>query len=259
VSLDELKAGKLGNFDLILIVDTNSKSQLSGLADYLQTTTTPVLVIDHHDSTDSLGTVEVREPSAAAAGLLVFDLLKQAGWSITPKIAECLFVAVAADTGWFRFNNTDGRTLSTCAELAELGADPSDIHHQVYQTWSLARFKLMLAMLNSLELHLDGRVAVQYLKKEDFEATGAAYKDTENLIDECQRISTVEVAVLLIEAPEGDEIRCSLRSRNGVDVCKIAQGHGGGGHKSAAGVHLPGPIENAKQTILSLITQQMTT
>ena len=114
----------------------------------------------------------------------------------------------------------------------------------------------MLAMLNSLELHLDGRVAIQCLTKKDFEQSGATYKDTESLIDECQRISSVEVAAILIEAPDG-RIRCSLRSRNGVDVCKIAQAHGGGGHKAAAGVHLEVPIAEAKQEILSLITGQM--
>jgi len=256
ITIEQLRANQLGEFDLVIIADTNSNAQIGKFGEYLKTNRAEVLVIDHHNSGDNLGTVEVLDSTAAATGLIVMDLFKYAGWQITPKIAEYLFVAIATDTGWFHFNNTNSRVYAACAELCQAGANPSRIYHSVYQTWKPSRFNLMLAMLNSLELHLDGRVAIQCLTKKDFEQSGATYKDTESLIDECQRISSVEVAAILIEAPDG-RIRCSLRSRNGVDVCKIAQAHGGGGHKAAAGVHLEVPIAEAKQEILSLITGQM--
>jgi phosphoesterase RecJ-like protein len=113
----------------------------------------------------------------------------------------------------------------------------------------------MAAMLSTLELHFDGRFATQYLRQADFEQTGAAYKDTENLIDECRRISTVEAAALFVELPDG-RIRCSLRGSEKIDVREIAAKFGGGGHKAAAGTHLPGPLEKAKQLILTEMTEQ---
>ena len=87
----------------------------------------------------------------------------------------------------------------------------------------------MTVMQNSLELHFDGRYASQFLTQQDFKTTGAKYEDTENLIDQCRRIATVEVAALFVELKDG-RIRCSLRSRGAVDVCKIAQKFDGGGH-----------------------------
>ena len=130
----------------------------------------------------------------------------------------------------------------SCAELIDAGVDPNDLYRRLYQTFSHARFKLMVAMLNRLELHLDGRYASQYLVREDFERTGAAYRDTENLINECQRIGSVVVAALFMELRDG-RIRCSLRSRpegeRAVDVSEIAAKFGGGGHKMAAGTYLP--------------------
>jgi len=101
----------------------------------------------------------------------------------------------------------------------------------------------------------DGRFATQHISQRDFQQTGAAHKDTENLINECRRISTVEAAALFIELKDG-RIRCSLRSTGAVEVSKIAAKFGGGGHKMAAATYLPGPLEEAKKTITAEITEQ---
>jgi phosphoesterase RecJ-like protein len=256
ITPENLSEGGLGRFDLIIISDTNSLSQLPKLENYLNQKPAPVLVIDHHATTDGLGNIEIVDVRAPAAASIVFDLLKFAHWPVTPKIAQALFVGIATDTGWFHFNNTDSAVLRACAELAELGANPSQIYHSIYQSFSPQRFRLMTAMLNSLELHFDGRFANQHLSHQDFKNTDARYEDTENLIDECQRIGSVEVSALFVELPDG-RIRCSLRSRGAVDVCKIAQKFDGGGHPSAAGTYLPAPIDNAKKLILTEVKKTL--
>jgi phosphoesterase RecJ-like protein len=113
----------------------------------------------------------------------------------------------------------------------------------------------MVAMLNTLELHLDGRFATQHLTQEDFKKAGAKYSDTENLIDVCRRISGVEAAALFVEQADG-QVKVSLRSRGTVDVCKVAAKFDGGGHKMAAGAHLLGPIENAKKLVFNAVAEQ---
>ena len=114
----------------------------------------------------------------------------------------------------------------------------------------------MAGMLDKLELHLDGRYAAMQITRQDFERTGAAYSDTENLINGCHRIGTVEASALFIELKDG-RIRCSLRSRGPLDVSIIASKFGGGGHTMAAGTFLPGPLENAKQLILDEISKSL--
>ena len=256
INLEQLTSGSFGQFDLIIIVDTNSLSQLPKFDQYLKQIDKPVLIIDHHATADGLGNVELVDSSAAATGLIVYDLLKYAGWRITEKIAETLFVAVATDTGWFQFSNTDSRVHRVCSELIDAGAKPIEIYHNLYQNFSYARFKLTVAMLNTLELHLDGRFAIQHITLKDFERTGATYKDTENLINECRRISTVETTALLVELKNG-QIRCSLRSTGGIDVSEIAAKFGGGGHKMAAGTFLDGPVEQAKEIVIREVTEKM--
>ncbi len=251
-NIEQLKASQ---FDLVILLDVNSSSQLPEFEEYLKQNDTPTLVLDHHVTSDGLGDVELVDTSAAATGLIVLELLKYAGWAISEKIARAIFVAIATDTGWFKFGNTDSRVHRACAELIEAGAESAKVYHRLYQNFSHQRFELMTAMLGTLELHLDGRFATQYLSQQDFERTGAAYSDTENLIDECQRISTIEAAALFVEGKDG-RIKCSLRSKGAIDVSKIAQRFGGGGHKAAAGAHLDGPLENAKQLVLEQVTEQ---
>jgi phosphoesterase RecJ-like protein len=256
LQVDDLPDSPFGRCDLIVIVDTNSYSQLPHFEKHLKRIDTPILVIDHHVTSDSLGQVEIVDPTAAAAGLVVYDFLRAASVPITEKMAEALFVAIATDTGWFQFNNTGSRAYRCGADLIDLGVSPTELYDRLHHTFSYARFRLMLAMLDRLELYLDGRYAVQYILQEDFAKTGAVYEDTENFINECHRIASVMVSVLLVELKDG-RVRCSLRSRGAIDVSEIAVKFGGGGHKMAAGTFLPGPIDHAKQLLYDEVAPRL--
>ncbi len=258
IKLEELKAGKFGDFDLIVIVDTNSYMQLPHFEEYLKQKQidTPVIVFDHHRISEGIGAFEIVEADAAAAGLVILEFFKYTGWNITERMAEALFAAISTDTGWFRFNNTDKSVFSACTELINLGAKPPHIFQKLYETCSFERFKLKTAMLNTIELHLDGRFATMQILKKDFENTGATYADTENLINESRIIKTVDTTALFIELNDG-RIRCSLRSKGNLDVGKIAEKFGGGGHKMAAGTFITPPVENAKKLIYNEVLKNL--
>jgi nanoRNase/pAp phosphatase (c-di-AMP/oligoRNAs hydrolase) len=252
-------AAKYADIDLIIIVDTNSLVQLPGLEDWLKgfrASGKKILVIDHHVTSDNLGDVELIDDAASAAGEIVYDFFKAVGWAITPAVAEAIFIAVSTDTGWFKYGNADSRIFHTAADLIQIGVKPNEIFRRMYQSFTPSRLKLMTRMLEHLELHANGRVATQYILRKDFDETGSSGPDTENLIDECQRIQTVEVAVLFVELADG-RFRCSLRSKGKVDVRKITQKFGGGGHTLASGVNLQGPFDSAKTSILQEILTQL--
>ncbi len=257
---NDIKKEQLGqvfaDIDLVVIVDTNSLVQLPGLDDWLKTCGKKVLVIDHHVTGDGLGTVELIDSAASAAGEIVYDFFKAAGWPITPRIAESIFIAISTDTGWFKYGNADSRIFHTAAELIGAGAKPNEIYRNLYQSFTPARLRLMTRMLEHLELHEDGKIATQYILRQDFDQTGSSGPDTENLIDECQRIQTVDVAALFVELADG-RFRCSLRSKGRVDVRQIAQKFGGGGHTLASGVNLQGPLDKALADIIAEVRIQL--
>ncbi len=242
--------------DLIIIVDTNSINQLGDFFQYLRQTETPALILDHHVTSDGLGTIELQDKSASATGLIVKELFDQASWPLNEYSSRALFISIATDTGWFRFSNTDSRTFNCCADLMKKVKAIDDLYRRLNRNYSLPRFMLMVEMLKTLKFHLDGRYASQHITGEMFDKCGASYSDTENLIDECQKVASVMVASLFTELKEG-QIKCSLRSRGEVDVGMIAQKFGGGGHFQAAGTTLDGPLDKAKDLILREVEDQL--
>ena len=256
VQIEDIQSGKFGKFDLVVIVDTNSYVQLADLDKWLKISKIPVLVIDHHLTGDGLGTVEIVDPTAAATGEIILDLIKSADWKITPEIAEALYIAISTDTGWFRFDNTDARVMRNASILIERGAKPSDIYRKMYQNYSPARLRLLGKMFENLELYHDDKIALMFIMRNDFDSTGATGPDTEEFVNESQRIRSVKASALFVELKDGG-FRCSLRSDGSVDVRKIAQKFGGGGHKVAAGVNLNFPKEQAKKVILEEIEKEL--
>ncbi len=263
---DDVKAEQLdekyADCDLVIIVDTNSAVQLPGIAEWIKNAGKKVFVIDHHITGEGLGDVELVDTTAAATGEVIYDLLRYAQWPLSSSVAEALFVAYCTDSGWFRFGNADGRLFRTAADLVDAGVKPYEIYRKLFQNYSPSRLKLMVRMLESLELHHDGKVAIQHILRKDFDETGARGSDTENLIDECQKIGTVEMAVMLVELGENPRqknkgFRASLRSKGHFDVRAIAQNFGGGGHTVAAGANIEGTLDEVKSLILQETEKQL--
>jgi phosphoesterase RecJ-like protein len=115
---------------------------------------------------------------------------------------------------------------------------------------------LQKTVLSTLELKAGNRVAVQTLTRADLAACGADYEDAEDLVNTPLQASDVEVSVLFKENAEG-KLRCSLRSKGGVNVAHIAQSFGGGGHKTAAGFTCLDPLERAEDDVLQTIVKAL--
>jgi phosphoesterase RecJ-like protein len=95
-------------------------------------------------------------------------------------------------------------------------------------------------------------VAVQILRKEDLENSGAYFEDAEPFINVPLKSRDIMVSVLVKQNHEG-QIRCSLRSKGEVNVSKIAQSFGGGGHVSASGFRSNDSIEDTLAKVMAKI------
>ncbi|MCD4699795.1 MAG: DHH family phosphoesterase [Phycisphaerae bacterium] len=234
--------------DLVVVVDTCAFAQLDGLEKSLRARREKIVVIDHHATRDDVGAVQWTDTSAAAVGVMVVEILETLAWPVDERLAEALMTAIATDTGWFRFSNTDSRTLLAAAKMLERGARADLIYKKIYQSDRPERLRLLERMLASLELHCRDRLAVMTIRRADFDRTGARADETDNLINEALRLKNVEVAVLLVEEP--DCVRASLRSREVVDVSSVAARFGGGGHARAAGLRADEEMEMLKARLI---------
>ncbi|MEI7836398.1 MAG: DHH family phosphoesterase [Planctomycetota bacterium] len=235
--------------DRIVIVDTSAVSQLDNLAPVLGRYSQKTVVIDHHAPGDRIAAVQWTDTTAAAAGVMVAQLLAALDWPVGPVQAEALLAAVTSDTGWFRFANTNPAALHLAADWVAMGVRPDELYARLYQTARPQQLALVARMLGTLELYHNDKLAVMTIRRADFAATGARGDETENLVNEALRIGSVETAALLVEN-QGPLVRVNLRSREAVDVAALAREFGGGGHRRAAGLRSSEPIDALKKRLV---------
>ena len=208
------------------------------------------IVIDHHQTESPFGAVKWVEPREAATGTMVYRLLVDLGAEITTDIATNLYSAIAIDTGVFRYGNTSAEVLETAAELVRAGAAPADITDRLYNSWSADRYRLFSLAQASLEMY--GPVAMSTVTLGMFDETGTGSEDTETFANYPLVMGSVRVSVLL---KQKDDMlwKASLRSKEEIDVSKVAVKFNGGGHRNAAGCSLEGSMSDVKQKLLDAL------
>jgi bifunctional oligoribonuclease and PAP phosphatase NrnA len=206
--------------------------------------------IDHHTSAKPFGHVNWIDPRACATAEMIFELGKAAGVRLTPEIATCLYTAVLTDTGSFCFQGTNERTFVLAQELVRAGADPARIAQRVYFANPESKMRLLGHALGSLRRH--GKLAWMHITQAQMEQCGAKEEDCEGLVNYALGIADVEVAVFFREL-EGGRFRVSLRSKGAVNVARIAEQFGGGGHECASGCSIAGPLSAATEKLIHQI------
>jgi phosphoesterase RecJ-like protein len=248
----DVSVAQLGRCEVLMVLDTSAWAQLGLMGEVIRSTAAKIMVMDHHVSGDDLGGEVLKNEEAEATGRLVMEAADLLGAKLTPDIAQALFVALATDTGWFRFSSTTKETLCLAARLAEAGARPDHLYQQLHETDSLARLQLIGRAMARVRAELDGRLIHTFIDRTDFAATGADPSDSEEMINMLMSVAGSEAAVMLVEQDDGT-IRVSLRSRFELDCSRVAEQLGGGGHRKAAGALLEEPLDAAQAKVLDAV------
>ena len=227
---------------IILECDSVQRTRLAGLERHY------LINIDHHATARPFADVNWIDPNACATAEMIFRLAREAGVKISPEIATCLYTAVLTDTGSFCFHGTTDRTFALAQELVRCGADPVSIAQNVYFSTQLSKMRLLGAALSGL--HREGTLAWMHVERETMERCEASEEDCEGLVNYALAIKGIEVALFFREQPDGS-FRVSLRSKGAVNVAKVAQAFGGGGHECASGCSVPGPLAAATKSLLA--------
>jgi phosphoesterase RecJ-like protein len=238
--------------DLWFCLDFNAPSRMGKMNDLLGKYEGDVICIDHHKSSEPFGQIMFTDETAAATGLLLAEWAEWQGGPWTETLITALYSAIVSDTGGFRHTNTDARSLSIAARLVERGADPYVICHNLYECWSEGRLRLLLRVLDTLQVDRDIKTAFLQVLRSDFEATGTGPQDLEEFVNYGRMLEKIEVAILLCELRD-NQCKASIRSNGVVDVEEIARSLGGGGHQGASGVRFDLPIEEAREKLRQAI------
>ena len=207
--------------------------------------------IDHHYANTNYAAVNLVDASASSSGEICYGLLSELGEPITPAVGACLYSAICADTGGFKYSNTTSKTMRIAADLLELGIDLAGISKRLFDTESYASFQLKGEIINNIRLYCNGLVGTASVTMAMMARYGVNSKDIDNIVDLARKVDGVEVAVSFKECEKG--IKISLRSNEFIDVSKIAEKFGGGGHVRAAGLLMETDLETAQSQLLDEI------
>ncbi|HET7872581.1 MAG TPA: bifunctional oligoribonuclease/PAP phosphatase NrnA [Terriglobales bacterium] len=230
-------------FDAAIILECDSvqRTRLQGLDGRF------LINIDHHSSARPFAHINWIDPHACATAEMVYRLARQAGVPISPEIATCLYTAVLTDTGSFSFIGTNEHTFALARELVLCGADPARIAQGVYFSHPTSKMRLLGAALSNL--HREGKVTWMWVTREHMAQSEANDEDCEGLVNYALAIEGVEVSIFFRELSD-HRYRVSLRSKGDVNVAKVAEHFGGGGHDCASGCSIDGPLSVAVARIM---------
>lgn len=246
----EKSAERFKQCQVHITVDVNAPKRIGSAAEAIESCDCVKVVIDHHPPENHFGQYVYIVPEAAATGVLVYDLMEMLEVQPTEEIARLLYVAIMTDTGGFRFSNTDAHALRACAALIEAGAQPQDLYGLIYETWSMARFRLFQKVLLTTQFASENRIAWTICPRIFFEQTGTNNSDLEDFVNIPRWIRQVEISLMFSEAEDG-RVRISCRSKNHVPVNELAKQFGGGGHSRAAGTIMSCSLEEAQAQVVA--------
>ena len=210
--------------------------------------------IDHHKTNTSFADYNFVDASKSSAGEIIFDILKSMNVKIDKSIAVCLYVAIATDTGGFRYSNTTADTHRTAAKLMEYGLNAGELSSRLFDVVSKSKVLLTAEVIKTLETFSGGKIAFLEVNDKILESAGAVPGDCDGLVNIGRNIEGVEVAVLLKEIGN-NEIKVNMRSNKYADVASIAGFFSGGGHARAAGCTIYSHMKKAKSMLLAKVRE----
>jgi phosphoesterase RecJ-like protein len=233
--------------DLVFVLECSCLDRLGEVKRIIPADST-LVNMDHHPDNSRFGTLNYLDSQASALGEMIYSLLKDYGFPITPMMANQIYAAILTDTGRFKYSNTSARCLNICAELVKSGADPKMLTNRIYFDHSLSFLKLLGSILNTLEVRDGGKTCLVSIDRSLMSDYGVKPEEIEGIAGYSLFLSGVKIGALFTEIEEG-KTKVSLRSQDHFDVSKLAKIFGGGGHRNAAGCIVNHNLEKAKALV----------
>ena len=191
--------------------------------------------IDHHLFCGQIAPVEIVDSSCESCCGLITALCMENGLRLNRAAAEALYTGMVTDSGRFRYDSTNARTMRCAAFLLEYGVDISNIYRNLYAS---DFDQLLLRAQYTLKIRFtEQRVAYIYTTAEELAQTGAdVFTISRGMVSVMSDIRGVEIWANFTETEKG--VLCELRSGR-YNINPIAVKYGGGGHAKASGATLP--------------------
>ena len=239
--------------DVFFCLDCADEKRLGGFAE-LKKRAKRVICIDHHVSNTGFAQNDFTEPDASSTCELVYQFMDED--KISLAAAEALYLGIVHDTGVFQYTSAAPSTFRMAANLLEKGVNGAKLVQDTYYEKTYAQNQILGRTLLESILFMDKTCIASYVTKKTMDFYGVGVKDLDGIVSQLRVTKDVEVAIFMYEI-ETNVYKVSLRSKEKVDVSKVARYFGGGGHKKAAGLTMAGTYYDVLNNLSAQIEAQM--
>ena len=246
---DRINEGRLRrSFDLAISVDCGDKHRLGHIYEDVFTKSRNIVEIDHHATRTDFGDIQLVDYDACSAGQIVYNLIRRLGVKMDKEIALGLLVSLIVETGSFRFPSVNAGTFKICSDLLKTGVNFNAITNACFWIKTASEVQLTGLCMTRIKFRLGGKIAYSSISQKDFRRFNGKDENIDAAADEIRAIKNIKAVVLFREFSP-DAIRVSLRSKNSIDVGKVAKLFNGGGHYDVAGCYIQNN-QRSKSTLL---------
>ena len=238
---------RISCFDLAIGLDCATKNRMSYFEPIFDKAKFKVN-IDHHATNPGYADIDVIDASSSSCGEIIFDFATKSGLKISKETATCIYTAIIADTGAFRYSNTTSNTLLVASKLVELGANPHTIYENCFERRPVEMLKISSYALANATYLMDNKIAYTTINRHQLKEFNALDEHLEGIPEMLRQATSVEIAFIVKETVK-KEAKFSFRSKT-KDVSTLCEKFGGGGHKYAAGCNLQTSVEEALNIVL---------
>jgi len=232
----------LAKIDLVITVDCG-KFARTRIAEEIKQHNIFTINIDHHISNDNFGDINVVDDGAVSTTQIIYEFLKHNKIEINRKMANCILTGIVTDSGNFAYAATNSQTFSVASEMLIEGANVRSILNYTAKNKNLTTLKAWGFALSHLQHHKEYDIVYTILTQDDLKKLEVNKQDLEGLASFLNVLKDAKVIMVLYELGDG-RVKGSFRTnKEDIDVSKLAQILGGGGHKKAAGFEIEGKLE----------------
>lgn len=243
---------KIKSADLLFCLDFNALGRLENLGEIIKTAEAYKIMIDHHQQPETFADLAFSDTTYCATAEMVYDIIADLGLAdlVDRQVAECLYIGLVTDNGFFQFNNTTPNAHMVAAALVAKGARPDYVSEKVNNVFRETRLRFFGYCLNEkLKLVKNNQVAYMMVTQAEIKKFNLQSGDSEGLVNYPFKIEGVKMCAYFSEEP--DKIKISFRSRGDVDVNTFARSFfEGGGHRNAAGGISSATLPNTEKKFL---------
>ncbi|MBE5927628.1 MAG: bifunctional oligoribonuclease/PAP phosphatase NrnA [Lachnospiraceae bacterium] len=240
-------------YDLFIVLDSSDIDRLGEFQKYFDEADR-TFCIDHHISNNHYADEDIVVDNASSTSEVIYELMDEE--KVSKAVAECIYIGIVHDSGVFKYQSTTKRTMEIAGELMQKGIPFTKIIDDTFYTKSYIENQILGRALVESVMFFNGKCIVSAISKGVQDFYGITSDDMGGIVEQLRITKDVECAIFMYET-EHLKYKVSMRSKEIVDVSKIATYFGGGGHMRAAGFNMEGNFHDVVNNISEQIALQL--